>query len=217
VFIHHDNRFVRIARITSNPLTSKVTQQTRNLSTELAAQTNPVKFLTRDRDTKFTASVDAVIAADGTRIIKTPIHAPQTNAICERLIGTIRRKCLDRILILSRRHLEAVLAQYVKHYNTQGPHRSLSQQSPSTLHTAPALVGDVDAATLRKTDRQGGLIHEYRIAARARRTGLSAPTGRHWAGPSNHSARDERTARVKGSGRGVASTGCMADNLQGEQ
>jgi hypothetical protein len=76
VFIHHDNRFVRIAGITSNPFTNWVTQQARNVSMELADQTNPVKFLIRDRDTKFTASFDAVIAADGTRVIKTPFGHP---------------------------------------------------------------------------------------------------------------------------------------------
>ncbi|MHB1511201.1 MAG: transposase family protein [Acidimicrobiales bacterium] len=112
VFIHHDSRFVRIAGITSNPVTSWVTQQARNISMELAAQTT-VKFLIRDRDTKFTASFDAVFAADGTRVIKTPIRAPRANAICERVIGTIRRECLDRMLILGRRHLEAALAEYV--------------------------------------------------------------------------------------------------------
>ena len=76
---------------------------------ELAAQTNPVKLLIRDRDTNFTASFDAVFAADGTTTIKTPIRAPRANAICERVIGTIRRECLDRMLILGPSHLEAVL------------------------------------------------------------------------------------------------------------
>jgi putative transposase len=165
VFIHHDSRFVRIAGITSNPVTSWVTQQARNISMELAAQTNPVKFLIRDRDTKFTASFDAVIAADGTRVIKTPIRAPRANAICERVIGTIRRECLDRMLILGRRHLEAVLAEYVEHYNAHRPHRSLSQRPPADSDATPPTIGDVDAARLQRTDRLGGLIHEYRMVA----------------------------------------------------
>jgi putative transposase len=82
----------------------------------LADRVNPVKFLIRDRDTKYTASFDAVFAAEVVRVIKTPIQAPRANAICERVIGTIRRECLDRILILGCRHLKAVLAEYVEHY-----------------------------------------------------------------------------------------------------
>jgi putative transposase len=165
VFIHHDSRRVRIAGITTNPVASWVTQQARNISMDLAHQANPVKFLIRDRDTKFTASFDAMFAAEGTRVITTPIRAPRANAICERVIGTIRRECLDRMLILGRRHLQAVLAEYVEHYNVHRPHRSLDQRAPSALDTPPALIGDVDPARLRRTDRLGGLIHEYRIAA----------------------------------------------------
>ena len=80
MFIHHDSRLVRIAGITTNPVTSWVTQQARNISMELAAQTNPVKFI-RDRDTKFTASFDAIFAAGGTRVITTPIRAPRANSL----------------------------------------------------------------------------------------------------------------------------------------
>ncbi len=165
VFIHHETRLVRIAGVTAKPVTEWVTQQARNLSMDLADQANAVKFLIRDRDTKFTASFDAVFAAEGTRIIKTPIRAPRANAICERVIGTLRRECLDRMLILGRRHLEAVLAEYVEHYNSHRPHRSLDQRAPSALATTPVFSGDIDLATLRRTDRLGGLIHEYRMAA----------------------------------------------------
>ena len=124
-----------------------------------------LKFLIRDRDTKFTASFDVVFAAEGTRIIKSPVRAPRANAICERVIGTFRRECLDRTLILGRRHLETVLAEYVEHYNSHRPHRSLNQRSPSALDTASAHIGDVDLARLRRTDHLGGLIHEYRMVA----------------------------------------------------
>src|SRR5579875_861134 len=98
VFIHHDTRLVRIAGITANPVAAWVTQQARNLSMELADQANAITFLIRDRDAKFTTSFDDVFAAEGTRIIKTPVRAPRANAICERVIGTIRRERLDRML-----------------------------------------------------------------------------------------------------------------------
>jgi putative transposase len=117
------------------------------------------------RDTKYTASFDAVFATDAVRVIRTPVRTPQANATCERVIGTIRRECLDRMLILGRRHLEAVLAEYVEHYNTHRPHRSLDQRAPSALDATPALIGPADPARLRRADRLGGLIHEYRMAA----------------------------------------------------
>ena len=72
------------------------------------------------------------------------------------MIGTLRRECLDRVLILGRRHLETVLAECIEHYNSHRPHRSLSQRAPSALDTAPALIGDVDLARLRRTDHPGG-------------------------------------------------------------
>jgi putative transposase len=165
VFIHHDTRLVRIAGVTANPVTAWVAQQARNVSMDLADQANSVKFLIRDRGTKFTASFDAVFAAEGNRIIKTPVRAPRANAICERVIGTLRRECLDRMLILGRRHLETVLAEFVAHYNSQRPHRSLSQRAPSALASTAALIGDVDLASLRRTDHPGGLIHEYEMVA----------------------------------------------------
>ncbi|MHB1488664.1 MAG: integrase core domain-containing protein, partial [Acidimicrobiales bacterium] len=155
VFIHHDTRQVRIAGVTSNPVADWVTQQARNLSMELTDQAKSAKFLIRDRDAKFTASFDAVFAAEGTRTIKSPVRAPRANAICERVIGTLRRECLDRMLILGRRHLEAALAEYVEHYNAHRPHRSLGQRPPTTSDATPPILGDVDLARLRRADRLG--------------------------------------------------------------
>ena len=70
----------------------------------------------RDRDAKFTAAVDAVFAGADIRIIRTPVRAPRANAIAERFIGTLRRECLDHMLITGRRHLAAVLREYLDHY-----------------------------------------------------------------------------------------------------
>jgi putative transposase len=165
VFIHHDTRHVRIAGITAKPVADWMAQQARNISMDLADQAKSVKFLIRDRDTKFIASFDAVFVAEGTRVIKSPVRAPRANAICERVIGTIRRERLDRMLVLGRRHLEAVLAEYVEHYNSHRPHRSLDQRSPAASDATPSTIGGVDVTRLRRTDRLGGLIHEYRMVA----------------------------------------------------
>jgi putative transposase len=164
-FIHHDSRAVRIAGVTAKPAADWVTQQARKISMEVADQVAAVKFVVCDRDTKFTASFDAVFAADGIRIINTPVRAPRANAVAELFVGTARRECLDRTLILGRRHLEAVLCEYVEHYNRHRPHRSLSQRAPSSADAPPAPTGGHDSAHLRRTDVLGALIHEYRVVA----------------------------------------------------
>ena len=87
----------------------------------------------RDRDSKFTASFDAVFAGADIRIIRTPVRAPRANAIAERCIGTLRRECLDHLLITGPRHLAAVLHEYIEHYNTHRPHRSLHLRCPEVL------------------------------------------------------------------------------------
>ena len=164
VVIELDTRLLHLAGVTANPVAAWVTQQARNLSYELSER-RPVKFLIRDRDAKFPDSFDEVFRADGIRIVRTPVRAPRANAICERVIGTLRRECLDRMLTLGRRHLEAVLTEYVDHYNAHRPHRSLGQRCPGSPERAPATVVDVHPRHLRRADRLGGLIHEYRIVA----------------------------------------------------
>jgi len=164
-FIELDTRRVYVMGMTSHPTGAWAVQQARNLSVMLANRAHPVKFLIRDRDTKFTSSFDEVFRSECIRIIRTPIRAPRANAFAERFVGTVRRECLDRMLIFGRRHLEHVLADYVVHYNDHRPHRALEQQAPLTVWTSPASIGDPDLARLRRTDRLGGLIHEYELAA----------------------------------------------------
>ncbi len=96
VLIHHDPRLLRIAAVTDKPVAAWVTKRARNLSMGLADQVTAVKFLIRDRDTRYAASFDAVFVAEGASVIRTPVQAPRANAICERVIGAIRRECLDR-------------------------------------------------------------------------------------------------------------------------
>ncbi len=163
--IDHGTRRVHLAGVTANPVCGWVTQQARNLCYELTERTTLATFLIRDRDTKFTSSFDAVFAAEGIRIIKTPIRAPRANAVAERFVGTIRRECLDRLLILGRRHLDVLLAEYVDHYNGHRPHRSLDQRCPSLVTETMAPITDPDPACIRRTDVLGGLIHEYRLVA----------------------------------------------------
>ena len=164
-FIEIDTRRIYLSGITANPVGEWVTQQARNLSFALAEGARPAKFLIRDRDTKFTAGFDEVFASEGIRIIKTPVRAPRANAFAERFVGTVRRECLDRILIFGRHHLEQVLAEYIAHYNEHRPHRALDQRAPQCLGPMPASIHDPDPKQLRRTEILGGLIHEYRLVA----------------------------------------------------
>ncbi len=164
-FIELDTRKVYVAGVTAHPTGAWVIQQARNLSFELAQRSRPVKFLIRDRDTKFTAEFDEVFRSEGIRTVRTPIRAPRANAFAERFVGTIRRECLDRMLIFGRRNLEAVVRKYVEHYNSHRPHRSLGQLPPRPKGVAPIVLNDVDPSRLKRTEPISGLIHEYRLVA----------------------------------------------------
>jgi putative transposase len=131
----------------------------------LAERTQAVRFLNRDRDAKFTASFDEVFRAEHIRILRTPTRAPRANAFAERFVGTVRRGCLDRILIFHRRQLERVHSEFVDHYNTHRPHRSFGQGSPLTPPSSPTKSAEDGQQNLRRTDKLGGLIHEYRLIA----------------------------------------------------
>lgn len=108
---------------------------------DLGQRASAVKFVIRDRVGQFTGSFDAVFTAEATRILASPPQAPRANAICERIIGTLRRELLDRLLIINEQHLRRVLTEYLTHYNTARPHRSLGQLTPAQAATRPPETG----------------------------------------------------------------------------
>ena len=150
-----------MAGVTEHPDSAWVTQQARNLAIE--ERLSGVRFLVRDRDAKFSGPFDAVLSAEGVRVIRTPIRAPRANAFAERFVGTVRRECLDHVLIYGRRHLERVLQTYVAHYDEERPHRGPGMAVPAG-DGAPEVRGTTNAPIERR-DVLGGLIHEYRRAA----------------------------------------------------
>ena len=119
------------------------------------------RFLIRDRDSKFTAAFDDVFAGNGTRVIKTPVRSPRANSFAERFVGTLRRECLDHVLILGEQHLRNVLAEYARHYNGHRPHQGLQQEPPLRQ---PGHAIDI-TARIERRQVLGGLISEYRRAA----------------------------------------------------
>ena len=113
-----------------------------------------VRFLIRDRDTRFTAGFDAVFAAEGIEVLRTSVRAPRANADAERWVGTVRREVLDRMLIFGCRQLVSVLAEYADHYNEHRPHRALGQAPPLGLGESAVVVpaGRVAARSTRWAD-----------------------------------------------------------------
>ena len=152
------SRRVHVLGVTAQPTGEWVTQQARNLFMELEDRIGRFRFLLRDRDAKFTAAFDTVVAAEGITVLRTPVRAPRANAYAERWVGTVRREVLDRMLILGCRQLRSVLADYADHYNGHRPHRALGQASPLGPGEPVVLV---PTGRIMRRDRLGGLIHEY--------------------------------------------------------
>jgi transposase InsO family protein len=131
---------------------------------DLGSRAESVKFLIRDRAGQFTGSFDAVLIADGIRILASPPQTPRANAICERIIRTLRRELFDRLLIVNEHHLRRVLTEYLRHYNTARPHRALGQLAPAQAHARPPEI-NLAEHRIRRRHVLGGLTHEYHIAA----------------------------------------------------
>jgi putative transposase len=133
---------------------------------ELGARMAALRFLVRDRDTKFTTAFDEVFRADGLQIVRTPPQAPRANAICERVVGTLRREVLDRTLIFNARHLSKILSEYAEHYNDHRPHQSRGQRPPAVEATVTRPITDLaDLRSIRRRPVLGGLINQYHRAA----------------------------------------------------
>jgi putative transposase len=158
-FIELSTRRVQVAGTTGRPESAWVTQQARNLAVGGVLEDQSV--LVRDRDAKFSGPFDEVFRTERLKVVKTPARAPKANAFAERWVGSVRRECLDHILIFGRRHLQRVLRAYTEHYNRARPHRALDLHPPDPTSSA----GGVDGSPVRRRDILGGLIHEYDRAA----------------------------------------------------
>jgi putative transposase len=158
------SRRVHLAGVTDHPTGLWVAQQARNLLASVSEQTGAWKFLIRDRDSTFTRVFDDVWRSTGAEVICTPVRAPNANAIAERWVGTVRRECLDQLLVVGRQQLVRVLRRYVEHYNQRRPHRGWAHATPVPSERVEARSAP-NLGRLRRRDVLGGLIHEYEYAA----------------------------------------------------
>ena len=160
-FLEHGTRRLHITGVTEHPTGEWATQQARNLAADLGPRTDSLRFLLRDRDTKYTASFDAVFQAEGVDVLLSAPQAPRMNAHCERVIGSIRREALDHVLVLNEAHARKILTQYQEHYNGHRPHRARDQRPPEAIdHPAP--VHNLRSRRILRTRVLGGAINEYR-------------------------------------------------------
>jgi putative transposase len=155
-FIEVATRRAHLAGVTRNPNGSWVTRQARNLATDDLLER--FSLLIRDRVSTFTDAFDTVFASEGIRTILTPVRRPVANSYAERFVRTIRRECLDWILIRNERHLAHVVRTYLERYNRERTHRALDLRPPDP----PPQPG---AGPIQRFDRLGGLIHHYERTA----------------------------------------------------
>jgi hypothetical protein len=175
-FIELGRRWVWITGVTAHPHVTWVTQQARDVTGDLEDEGIEVKFLIRDRDTKYVSNFDTVFTGAGAQVLRTPFRTLNANAHAERFVRTVRAECLDHLLIVNACHLERILRSYVGHYNAHRPHQGISQEIPGARRSIPLVMRRPSinetgpyhprhVQEVRRRDRLGGLIHEYELVA----------------------------------------------------
>jgi transposase InsO family protein len=134
VVMEHATRRILHAHVAAHPTAAWTLQQLR----EAIPADHPYQFLIHDRDSIFSQQLDQGMRHLGLRVLKTPVRTPQANALCERLIGTLRRECFDFLIPLTANHLRWLLHKWVRHYNTSRPHMALGPGIPQLPPSLPA-------------------------------------------------------------------------------
>jgi transposase InsO family protein len=165
IAVAHGSRRAHLIGVSAHPTGAWTTQAARNLLMNFGDCATTIKFLLRDRDSRFTRAFDAVFASDGIQILTSPPRAPRANTICERMIGTLRRELLNRILIVNERHSRQTLDLYLHHFNTARPHRTLAQLAPAQAETQPPQVINLTDHQIHRRPILDGLTSEYQITA----------------------------------------------------
>ncbi|WP_234537710.1 integrase core domain-containing protein [Streptomyces shenzhenensis] len=163
--IEHVTRRIRILGTTAHPTAQWVSQAARNLVMDLEGTSATVTYLIRDRDSKFPALFDQILAAAGIQTVLTGVRMPRMNSIMERWVQTCRHELLDRTLVWNERHLRHALRQFEVHHNAHRPHQAMNQAAPLRAIFEPITdPGRISCLDIRRRDRLAGVIHEYRHA-----------------------------------------------------
>jgi len=168
VVMEHASRRIIHLNVTAHPTAAWTLQQLR----EAIPSDHTYRFILHDRDAIFSIQLDAAVARMGLSVIKTPVRSPQANSLCERLIGTLRRECLDWMIPLSEEHLRKTLRSWLEHYNRGRPHSSLGPGLPDPpLNNSVPLQRDRHhfdrASRVVAHPVLNGLHHEYTLVADA--------------------------------------------------
>ena len=158
--IHHASRLVEIAGITTNPDGDFMARVARNLTDELDGGLRDRRFLILDRDTKFTAQFRRILEHGGVEVVQTAFQAPNMNAIAERFVQSVKRECLERLILFGADHLQRALKEFVAHYHTERPHQGIGNRVLTTSAAEAPRDGDVVV-----DERLGGLLRSYRRTA----------------------------------------------------
>ncbi len=211
IIVEHGTRRAHLAGITANPDGAWTTQAARNFLMDLGQLTASARFLIRDRAGQFTSSSGAMFTAESITIPASPPQAPRADAICEQMIGTLRRELSGRLLIVNEHHLRRVLAEYMVHYNTARRHRALGQLAGSSSHPAtadqPRRAPDPPETNPRRTHAR---VPDRRVTARLLREGAghtsttvySSPTGSGTTGLTGCGSRRWHDSCPGGAGQG---------------
>jgi len=164
VMMEIGSRKILHCNITEHPTAEWTLQQLR----EAIPCHHQWRFLIHDRDSIFSKRTDDVVRRMGLRVLRTPVRAPKANAFAERLVGTIRRECLDWLIPLSENHLRRMLREWVRHYNEARPHASLGQGIPAPAQGLPVGLQEhrhylPEGSRVVSAPILGGLHHEYRL------------------------------------------------------
>jgi putative transposase len=164
--IEHATRRVRVLGTTAHPSANWVTQAIRNLAMDLEDAGCRARFLLRDRDRKFPALMDEILAEAGIKTVLTGARMPRMNSIMERWVQSCRRELLDRCLVWNEHHLRHALREYEHFYNRHRAHQALDQAAPRRPAPAPITdPGRITDLNVRRRDRLGSVLHEYSHAA----------------------------------------------------
>jgi hypothetical protein len=163
--IEHATRRVRVLGVTAHPTAAWVTQLARNLAMDIQDAGTKIKYLIRDRDVRYLAGFDGVLAEEGIKVVQTGVRMPRMNTITERWIRSCRTELLDRTQIRDHAHLLHALREYEAFSNAHRPHRTLAGAAP--LRPLPEPITEPDRPVhldVHRHDRPGGILHEYQHA-----------------------------------------------------